>query len=370
MRLPAAALALALPLASMAPASAAPLFTVHMAPGAPAHNDGLTARTPVGSLARVQEVLRRHRPKSDVEVRIEQGVYRSAGMQDWRFYIPGHTISFMPADYEQGTGLPPGGRPVFRNVAGHPGGFWFQARLPKDRTDPLHNGGDSGLRFYYLQVEEYSAGAISIFGDSERDVSDESHDPPLRVRGSQGLNGNLLFGMMLRNLGDKHAPGAPFGYGAVVLTNSSGNRIENNTFDRVENTDPHAGYVHGTYVTHFSSSNVIVRNRFEWISGDPIKVRNASSYNVFEHNTFDRTGRTAHYADEFCDLDCARKNKIDRQCASFHNRLFRNKLGRSHTGDAALPAWLLTPAGLTNAGGAPCSIPAGDVRLRTGSNTS
>ncbi|MFB9906477.1 hypothetical protein [Allokutzneria oryzae] len=366
----AAAIALALPLTAVTPAkAAAPVFTVHMAPGAPASNDGLTARTPVGTLTRVQEVLRQHRPSSDVEVRIKQGTYRSAPMHDWRFYIPGHTISFMPADYAQGAGLPPGGRPVFRNISSHPNGFWLQPRLPRDSADPLHNGGDSGLRFYYLQIEEYAAGAISIFGDSERDVSDESLNPPLRMRGSKGLNGNTLFGMVLRNLGNKHAPGAAYGYGAVVLTNSSGNRIENNTFDHVENAAPDGGYIHGTYVTHFSSSNTVTRNKFVWISGDPIKVRNMSNYNAFEHNNFDRTGRFAHYKDEFCDLACARNNKIDRQCSSFHNRFFHNRLGTNYTGAAALPAWTLSPEGLTNAGGAPCAIPSGDVRLRTGSNT-
>jgi hypothetical protein len=40
-----------------------------------------------------------------------------------------------------------------------------------------------------------------------------------------------------------------------------------------------------------------------------------------------------------------------------------------YDGDNSSEAWTLSPTGLANAGGAPCTIPAGDQRLRTVGNT-
>lgn len=353
------------------------VFTVYMAPtsaGGSDANGGLTPSTAVNTLVRVQAVLRQHRPTTDVEVRIKQGTYVAPPFHDWRFYIPGHTISFLPIDYTPGQGMPAGGRPLFKNASCgsiYCSGFWLQPRLPTDTADPLYDGGTSGLRFYYLQVEYYSAGGISIYGDSERDVTDESYSPPLQVRGSQGLNGNTIFGMAFRNLGNKWSLSEAFGYGAIVLTNSSNNRIENNHFTNIENVPGDAGYVHGVYVTHFSSSNTIRGNNFSTISGDPVKVRNQSNYTVVENNTFTRTGQISYYRGEFCDRQCTIVNPtVPRQCASYGNRFFYNVVKSGYDG-GRISNWSLSPepSNLTYAGGAPCSIPAGEVRISTGGNT-
>ncbi|WP_460515052.1 right-handed parallel beta-helix repeat-containing protein [Flindersiella endophytica] len=349
-------------------------FTVYLAPtsaGGSDANDGLTPATAVNTLVRVQGVLRQHRPATDVEVRIRQGTYVAPPFHDWRFYVPGHSISFLPIDYVPGAGFPAGGLPVFRNAkcgSIYCNGFWLQPRLPRETTDPLYDGGNSGLRFYYLQVEYYSAGGISIYGDSERDVEDERYDPPLQVRGSQGLNGNTIFGVQFRNLGNKWSLGT-YGYGAIVLTNSSNNRIENNHFVNIENAAASAGLIHGAYITHFSSSNTITRNKFSYISGDPIKSRNLSNYNAVENNTFSRTGRISYYRGEFCDRQCAIDNAIPRQCASYGDRFFNNVVQSAYDG-GRISNWSLSPEGLTYAGTAPCSIPAGTARIATGGNTS
>lgn len=365
------------PAVSASAAEPAPraVFTVYMAPsgsGGSDADDGMTPQTAVATLPRVQEILRARRPSTDVEVRIEQGTYVAPPFHQWRFYVPGHTVSFMPADYVQGEGFPPGGLPVFRNArcgSAYCRGFWLQPRLPKDPADPLYDGGDSNLRFYYLQVEYYSAGGVSVYGDSERDVEDERYDPPLRVRGSKGLNNNTFFGMQFRNLGDRWSGGGNWGYGGIVLTNSSGNRIENSHFIRNENAAPYQGTIHGVYITHFSSHNRILRNKFQYISGDAVKSRNMSNYNTIEHNTFTRAGRTSYYRGEFCDKQCAIDHDMARQCASYHDRFFYNTVNSGYSG-GRISNWSLSPAGLTYAGVAPCSIPDGDQRIRTGGNTS
>ncbi|MEV4316105.1 right-handed parallel beta-helix repeat-containing protein [Actinocrispum sp. NPDC049592] len=354
-------------------ARAADVFTVYMSATGSDAASGLSPSAPVRSLVRVQEVLRAAKPSTDVEIRIKQGTYEAPPMQDWRFYVPGHTVSFMPIDYTYGEGQGGiAGRPIFRNVPSEPSGFWLQPRLPLDHADPLYEGGTTGLRFYYLQVEQYSAGGMSFFGDSERDVTDETYNPPMRQRGSKGMNGNTVFGMVFTHLGSKWAPcGATcYGWGAIVLTNSSDNRIANNHFTNIENHGAYAGHIHGLYVTHFSSNNTMSGNDFTYINGDPVKIRDRSNLNTVEANTFVRTGRAGFYRDEFCDMTCVRANPgLERQCASYHNRFANNHLISDYDGDNSSEAWTLSPTGLTNAGGAPCTIPTGDQRLHTAGNT-
>lgn len=286
------------------PASANAVFTVYMAPstvGGSDGNNGLTPGAPVVSLVRVEQVLRAAQPSTDVEVRIRQGVYEAPPMQNWRFYVPGHTISFLPIDYEYGEGFSGiAGRPVFRNKRNsdgtYPDGAWLIARPGANPGNPLYDGGTSGLRFYYLQVEYYSHGGVGINAGL---TTDNRYDPPLYLKANNGLNGNTFFGMYFANIGNKWA-GGHYGWGAIVLTNSSQNTIANNHFVNIENTPQWRGYIHGVYVTHFSSYNEIRDNRFAYIGGNPVKTRDRSSFNNFEHNTFTRTGDTAYYRDDIC----------------------------------------------------------------------
>jgi hypothetical protein len=358
---------------SPAPVGAAdtPVFTVYMSASGSDTSDGLSPQTGVYSLVRVQQVLRQQGPATDVEVRVAAGTYTAPAMSDWRFYIPGHTVSFLPAGWNVGDPAP-ASRPVFQNQkkadGTYPGGYWFQPRLPTDPADPMYGGGTSGLRFYYLQVQYYNAGGLSIFGDSERDTVDERYDPPMYQRGSAGLNGNTVYGMLFTHLGNKWGGGG-YGWGAVVLTNSSDNVMDNNLFINVENSSPDGGYIHGAYITHFSADNKVTNSKFNHVSGDPVKVRDRSNFTTVEYNQFIDSGRNSYYRGEFCDRQCAIDNPgTDRQCASYHNRFFNNDLVSGY-GGATIPTWSLRPTGLTNAGGTPCSIPASEQRLRTGYNT-
>lgn len=348
-------------------------FAVYMAPtgdGGSDANDGLTPETPVNTLPRVHDILTAERPDTDVEIRIKQGVYTAKPFHEWRFYVPGHAVSFMPIDYEPGDDVGDiAGLPVFRNATcgdSYCGGYWLMPRLPRDTDDPLYDGGDSNLRFYYLQVERYSSGGLSIFGNSERDWDDETYDPPLHIKPTDGLNNNLIFGMQFRNLGNKWS-GGRWGYGGIVLTNSSNNRIVNSHFVNIENSD-HAGNIHGLYVTHHSSDNVIERNKFSYVSGYPVKFRNQSNDNKVEENRIHRAGRISYYRGEFCDTACARKHDISQQCASWGNRFFYNRLQGNYAGDQP-SLWSLSPEGLHNPGGEPCSAPDGKQRVYTGGNT-
>lgn len=355
-----------------ATSAAAATTTVYLAPAAKGGADqhtGLSASSPILTLARAQQVLAQRKPAGDVYVRIEQGTYVT-GQTKWTFYVPGHTISFLPVNYTIGHGRPANGDPVFRDSGSgskHTAGWWFQAQEPTAASAPLHDGGPSGLRFYYLAVQDYTNG-ISFDGQTGH-TDHNSQNPPLYVKPSAGLNGNTVFGMTMSDIGDKFASGQT-GYGAILFTDSSGNRIANNTFSVVENAGATTGLIHGLYVTHFSSSNTITGNSFATISSYAIKVRDRSNLNDVEHNRFNATGGVSAYRDEFCDTACATANPgTPRQCASYDNRFFDNTIGTVFGGSAKLATWSMDPSGLTTAGGSPCTIPGGQQRLRTGGNT-
>ncbi|GAB3400342.1 right-handed parallel beta-helix repeat-containing protein [Flindersiella endophytica] len=351
-----------------------PPFVVYLAPadaGGSDLNDGLTAERPINTLMRAQGIIALAQPPTDVEVRIKAGVYISQPLWEWRTYLPGRTISFMPDDYQPGdsaAGIR--ARPIFRNAkcgGKYCEGYWFQLRLPIAPSEDLYDGGTSGLRFYYLQVENYSAGGVSVYGESEREHRDKRYKPAVWRKASKGLNGNTFVGMNFRRLGNKWTRGK-FGYGAITLTNSSGNRIVNNSFNEIENAGARGPYIHGVYVTHFSSDNRVERNTFNRNSGDPVKVRDQSNRNVFQGNVFVRSGEQSFYRDEYCDRRCALAYHVVRQCASYGNRFVRNRLVSGYRGGRITP-WTLGPGGMTNAGSAPCKLPKGEPRLRTGHNS-
>lgn len=343
-------------------------FTVYMATpenGGSDSNNGLTANTPVTGLHRVHEVLWRHRPSTDVEIRIQPGTYIQPPMDAWRFYVPGHTVSFLPYDYAYGEGMDGiEARPVFRNSKCAErrwcDGAWITARPPVNKGDPLYGGGDSGLRFFYLTIERYSAAAISINGGSEQDVVDESRHPPLRIKGG-GLDNNVIVGMVFRQIGNRWS-GGHYGWGGIVLTDSSHNRIESNHFENIENAGKYAGYIHGIYITHFSADNLVRNNRFSVVSGDPIKVRNRSNHNIVVENVFRKTGVMSYFRDEFCGPQCARVHGKPQECPSYDNHFARNRLLGGY-GKQKLPLFTFS----TEKASAACE-PVPTKRLRTGQN--
>ena len=333
--------------------------TIYLAPtakGGKDTNTGLTLSSPILTLAHAQAVLTRLKPTGNVTIRITQGTY-VANAITWSFYVPGHTISFMPVNYT-GGGRPPGGDPVFADPVSagkHIGQTWFTAVLPP-APSPLHNGGTTSLHFYYLQIEDYTQ-AISFNGQAGHSW----HNSTFYIQPSAGVNGNSVSGMTFSDIGDLYAP-SQTGYGVLLFTDSSSNNIANNTFDHIYNGDDH-DQLHPLYITHFSSNNTVDANLFENTNGEAIKVRDRSNSNNIFSNTFNGTGGVSAYLDDFCDQACvngANPPKY-RECASYGNRFADNTIVTGPWTD-------LIPPGQTYAGGSPCSIPAGKVRVTSVGN--
>jgi hypothetical protein len=363
--------------------NAAAVQTIYMATTGSDANTGSSPATAVASLARVQALVAAGPADRNVEVRIRRGTYVAA-QTVWQTYRPGYTISFLPDDYVIGNGASSiAGRPVFQNARASGSnryitGHWFYA-CPPNRGRPLSGGGTSGLQFYYLQVQNYANGGISLDGSAGECGGGYQPSSGLGLPSVRGLNGNTIVGMVFTKLGNAHTGGLcngtvpnpnpdwiRCGYGGIVLTESSNNRIANNQFVDVRNTEN--SYIHAIYVTHKSSNNRFTGNYVADVSSDPVKVRNSSNYNTFDSNTFVANGwirrptqtPSAHYLEEGGPA----------QCSSYHNRFTNNKLGSVRTSSPRLPDWALHPAGATYPGPAGCPrLPTGETRLTTAGNS-
>jgi hypothetical protein len=257
------------------------VFTLYMSPYGSKSASGLTMREAVPTLNEVQSRLKTHKPDMDVEVRIlhvRDKPYTDKVVQ-WTYSSPTHTITFMPSDYQPGaTFYDISGRPVF-DGGGSPDYLFYFTSAKGQKTN---------LAFYYLQIQRYHRGGIALVGSRE--------DPA-------GWNGyNRVYGCYFYQLGNKHTGQPGDAYGGVSTWNSRHNTIKNNHFVALENigntceddgTSPCAPLIHGVYLAHRSNNNLVTENRFQDISGDPIRLRNYSNYNQILSNKFWRTGDRA-----------------------------------------------------------------------------
>jgi hypothetical protein len=286
------------------------VFRVYLSPEGSDGNDGSAPERAVRSLSAAQRVISADRPRTDVEVRIKQGTY-VAPPTYWTTFVPGRTITFLPLDYEFGEerdGI--SDRPIFRGDGGK--GFWFRA-VPQPATQ--HR--DTRLGFYFLQVENYSTGGIAFDGGTA------DTGPRTTAPAAGGPNGNTVYGMVFRNLGSRHVRSG-VGFGAIDLINSDNNAIQNSSFEYLENSRSSSdeGLIHGVYLSHHSSNNLINGNSFYRISGDPIRTRDNSNRNRIFNNTFRQTGANAYLSDWF-----NTKTGTGRvECASRANEFYHNRL--------------------------------------------
>jgi hypothetical protein len=301
------------------------VFRLYLDPSGSDANDGRAPERAIHSLARAQDLIAAARPTTDVEVRVRQGIYVAPSVK-WSTYVPGHSITFLPIDYEFGEGRGGiSGLPIFRGDGS--AGFWFKAEPPAGQ-------GDTRLGFYFLQVEGYAAGGLTFDGGTT--VSAQ------RILGpdSLAINGNTVYGMIFRKLGSRHVPGG-VGYGAIDLVNSRNNVIQDNKFMNVENTGlpGEMALIHGVYLSHHSSDNQISGNHFYRISGDPVRTRNSSDKNKVYDNIFEKAGSNAYFSDWFA--EGPRAGGGGGECVSSENTFYNNRLISGYS--RQIRAWWVRP---------------------------
>lgn len=315
-----------LALAPTPPAAAADTFTVYLSPTGSDSDDGRSPGSALATLDGAQAALVAAAPHTDVEVRIAAGTYvATAASRRWRFFVPGHSVSFLPAAYRPGRPTPLAERPVFHGP--DTPAWWLQVNLPDGGQ-----GGDTNLRFHDLVVEHYTAGGMTIAGPTTTNADG------ITVPAGAGPNHNVVSGMIFRDGGSAHVP-AHYGWGGLDFVNTSDNLIVGNQFVRLENAGADAGLMHGVYLAHGSSHNVVAGNRFVDISDDPVRVRNDSDGNDVAGNVFVRAGSLGYFTDWFCDIQCVNANPGHaRECASHGNLFHDNVLVSGHAG-TPIPAY-------------------------------
>ncbi|WP_405090253.1 hypothetical protein OG767_21655 [Micromonospora sp. NBC_01392] len=143
---------------------------------------------------------------------------------------------------------------------------------------------------------------------------------------------------------------------------------QNNHFENLENPAPDEGLIHGIYLSHGASNNLISNNAFRWISGGPMRVRNDSNGNLVRENLFTRTSvdPVGFFSEWSCSQSCATTYNQPAECGSHGNVFEYNTLYDGYDGKW-LPSWHRTPAGADYVGPAGCSND-GEPWLETRSN--
>jgi hypothetical protein len=259
---------------------------------------GTTEVTAVKTLGRIQNILVATQPTGPVEVHIAPGTYLGQTVV-WT-YFNGQAITFTPLDF--GTVAP-----IFDGQG--TAGEWFRMESS--------SGKNTYLKFRYLRVQNYTA-AISFVGDRENEL--------------YGWNGgNELYGMYFYHIGNKWSTNALNSTGAVHFVNSRDNSVANSHFINIENIASVAA-IHALYIAHYSSGNSVERNKFSYVSGDPVKVRDSSNNNYVADNEFNRSGNTAYFLDSFCDSARTDCTKMGPECPSLNNAFSANTLQRGYSG--------------------------------------
>jgi len=303
---------------SLSGAGAQPL-RVFVSPNGDDKQDGLAMDRPIKSLAHAQEIIAHQlsREPNDAEVRIAPETFFGEIVK-WTFSMPGHTITFLPASDRAD-------RPIFY---GDGTGTWFTFRGQAD-------GVPTNLIFRRIRVQHYQS-AISFSGNRRKTVSSS--------------RGNTIDGCYFSHIGQDSTA-------AVRFVNSSGNRVVHCHFvSIVTRSDPYL--LHAIYAAHGSSDTVILHNRFESCSGDPIRFRDGSNGNRVEGNLFLRTGVEGAVTDWFCDHDTESDcTKPTAECPSWNNRVKDNILDRTFAGGPLEATYVYSeriPSG--------CARPSADVK--------
>ena len=274
-----------------------PPLLIYMAPAGKDANDGSSPAKAILTLGRAQQLIAAMKTHREVQIHIAPGTYRGQKVV-WTHTMPAHKIRFMP----QGGGKT---RPVFDGCIAPgscPGGTWLILKHSKGQKTNLH--------FDYIQVQNYHT-AISLNGDRNAANTSNSH--------------NRIYGCYFANIGNVFNPKLNPSTAAVRLVNSDDNLIANNHFVDIINKSS-AGLLHAIYAAHLSDRNKILRNRFKNNSGDPVRLRDFSNYNIINENKFIKSGIYAGYTDWYCNHDiytnCTKKGP---ECASWENQ-FRDNL--------------------------------------------
>jgi hypothetical protein len=223
-------------------------FKIYLSVNGNDNSSGILEEEPIHTLKRAQNILYEQRPNTSIEIHIEPGIYIGQSIV-WKF-SNNHSITFTSANFGKD-------RPVFDGKGMDR--TWFRLNSSAGKS--------SNLRFRYIKVQNYKS-ALVFRGN--------------RLDKEKYNSNNEIYGMWFDRIGQKFVT-VPTDVSTSVINfiNSRNNSVRYSYFSNLLNTDSDskAHAIHAIYISHYSSNNKIIGNKFRTSNGDPIKVRDSSNNN-------------------------------------------------------------------------------------------
>lgn len=306
--------------------STAPRSTaVATTPGALRASDARTGTIRATTVAEAQRIAEA-RGARNVTIRLTAGVYPPI---DWSYVPRGGRITIEGA-----------GNPIAATSADDSTSASTSAAVVKCNRSSSEYGiklgsGKTNFDVNNLTIEKCRHGGVYVSGATS-----------VKVRNS-----------LIQYIGSKHvSKGDPKkeGFGGVHLKGASRATISNNRFLHLENNGASPAGVHGVYAANNSDRTVIEKNRFGYISGDPIRFRHGSDNARVTSNRFWRTGYKAIVSDwRFKSEKCGKGTVLKNNIAG--NRTYTNaKYGSDASRNKTTPTmrkWGKDSFKLSNLGG-------------------
>lgn len=261
-------------------------LTIYLSPNGVDTQDGLTTTRPIRTLKRAHDLVAAHLKKtpSNVNIQLAPGVYYNQTVT-WTATNPLYQIRIYSASPTQKAIFD--GRSSATATLGSQRSFFILKST---------SGKATNLNFEHLTIRFY-AEAISLNGNRDDEKA--------------GFNSNnkILF-TWFDKIGSKfHVDQTLPAYAALRFVNSRKNEVKGNIFSNIENAS-RPELLHAVYVAHFSHENIFEGNSFRKQSGDPLRVRDYSNFNVVTKNEFESAGSFV-YSEWYCEAsessDCTKK---------------------------------------------------------------
>jgi len=236
------------------------------------------------------------------------------------------TIRVLPGRYVAQSATTPGAAP---------GGSLTIAAV-EDAGRPVFDGAGADLTWLTVTGRVQQPANLRISG-----FRIQNYLTAITLNGSRNKLNNAVSKVVIRNnffeaIGQqKRGAGKP-STAVIRLVNSDDNSIVNNRFIDFRNVEK-CSLLHGIYLAHNSTGNLVKDNQFENGCGDAIRFRDGSGGNQVEANHFTDAWATTPISDWYCDAsgrdDCTKQSG---ECPSLDNTLVRNQLTARKLADKGL----------------------------------
>ncbi len=265
-----------------------------------------------------------HEPVLKISVTPGSMVHATA-QTDWSYYAPSQKVV-----------IDGGGAIVSGLRRGAPTPGFFLAYRPNVGPDSSEaSPAKANFELRGLTIRGFESGGVEL---SPQAGAGKDHRWDAGI--AAFMEGAVIEGNRFERLGSKDTPEGEanwakqrYGVGGVLARGLSGATIQDNVFDTLVNEDVEgasgkdgAHLIHAVYLRDHSSGNSVTGNTFKDVSGDPVRVSNASNGNRITGNTAQNSGHKAFMSEFY--------NPTAHEADSTGNIVSGNRTGNLFRADA------------------------------------